>query len=342
MQQQTGSGSVSQSGPHPCVITVVDYDATGIEEYQPSGISELNLSQQKHANLWIHVAGLEQVELIDSIGKDYQIHPLALEDILNTAHRPKIDNFDQYIFMIMKIVDYDEKMDDLSSHQISFVLGSHLLLSFQEGGEDLFSRLRQRMKSAGSRTRSSTTDYLAYCMLDAVVDNYFVSLDKLGERIDLLEEEVVKNPQPKTLRIIHKIKRNLISLRRSVWPVREIINRLINDDSKLINDSTRPYLRDVFDHTIHAMDTLETYRDIVSGMLDIYLSSMSNKLNEIMKVLTIIATIFIPLTFLAGWYGMNFKHMPELDSPWGYPLVTLAAVVIVVLMLVFFRRKKWI
>jgi magnesium transporter len=323
-------------------ITVIDYDADGIEEYQASDISGLTLRERKHANLWIHVDGLHQIEPINSIGDTFRIHPLVLEDILNTAHRPKIETFDEYLFVIMKFVDYDEKTDDLSAHQISIILGPHYVLSFQEGGEDPFDRLRHRMKATNSRTRLSGTDYLAYCIVDIVVDNYFIILDKLGERIDLLEEEVVKNPQPKTLKVIHRIKRDLIFLRRSVWPLREIVNRLINDDSALINDSTRPYLRDVFDHTIHAVDTLETFRDIVSGMLDIYLSSMSNKLNEIMKVLTIIATIFIPLTFLAGWYGMNFKNMPEIDSPWGYPLVTAAAIIIVVFMLVFFRRKKWI
>jgi magnesium transporter len=323
-------------------ISTIDYGADGIEEYHASDTSGLSLRERKHANLWIHVEGLNQIEPINSIGDTYRIHPLVLEDILNTAHRPKIENFDDYLLVIMKIIDYDEKTDELSTHQISIVLGPKYLLSFKEGVEDPFNHLRQRMKAVNSRTRLSGTDYLAYCMIDIVVDNYFVILDKLGERIDLLEEEVVKNPQPKTLRVIHKIKRDLISLRRSVWPLREIVNRLINDDSPLINDSTRPYLRDVFDHTIHAVDTLETFRDIVSGMLDIYLSSMSNKLNEIMKVLTIIATIFIPLTFLAGWYGMNFKNMPELDSPWGYPLVTVAAVIIAVFMLGFFRRKKWI
>jgi len=323
-------------------IRIIEYDAHGMEEHDSSNYSEFQLREKKHANIWINIDGLNEIEPINWIGNAFHIHALVLEDILNTAQRPKIENFDEYLFITIKMMGYDETTDDLSPHQISLVLGSDFILSFHEGGDDPFNQLRHRMNAAGSRTRLSGTDYLAYCMVDIVVDNYFAILDQLGERIDVLEEEVVRNPQAKTLTFIHKVKKDLIFLRRSVWPLREIVNRLINDDSPLINDSTRPYLRDVFDHTIHAVDTLETYRDIVSGMLDIYLSSMSNKLNEIMKVLTIIATIFIPLTFLVGWYGMNFKNMPELDSPWGYPLVILAAIIIAVSMLLFFRRKKWI
>ena len=323
-------------------IVAIDFDALRIQESITPTLSELSNFKSGSANVWVSIEGLHEIELINSIGDCFQIHSLVKEDILNTTQRPKIENFDDYLFIVMKMLDYDDKAEAINSQQISLVVGANFLLSFQEGVDDPFDPLRQRIRAESSRLRMSGTDYLAYCMVDIIVDNYFVVLDKLAERIELVEEELVRNPKPDILRVIHKLKTDLIFLRRSVWPLREIINRLINEDSSLFKDSTRPYLRDVFDHTIHAVDTIETFRDIVSGMLDIYLSSVSYKLNEIMKVLTIIATIFIPLTFLAGWYGMNFKNMPEIDSPWGYPLVIVAAIIITFSMLIFFRRKKWI
>jgi len=323
-------------------IVAIDFDALRIQENITPTLSELSNFKSGSANVWVSIEGLHEIELINSIGDCFQIHGLVKEDILNTTQRPKIENFDDYLFIVMKMLDYDDKAEAINSQQISLVVGANFLLSFQEGVDDPFDPLRQRIRAESSRLRMSGTDYLAYCMVDIIVDNYFVVLDKLAERIELVEEELVRNPKPDILRVIHKLKTDLIFLRRSVWPLREIINRLINEDSPLVKDSTRPYLRDVFDHTIHAVDTIETFRDIVSGMLDIYLSSVSYKLNEIMKVLTIIATIFIPLTFLAGWYGMNFKNMPEIDSPWGYPLVIVAAIIITFSMLIFFRRKKWI
>ena len=202
--------------------------------------------------------------------------------------------------------------------------------------------MRERLKGGNVRIRKSGADYLAYCLIDTVVDNYFAILEKLSEKMEVLEEELVKNPGRETLQGIHRMKTDMIYLRRSIWPLREVVNTLGRGESALIKDSTLPYLRDVYDHTIHAIDTLETFRDIVSGMLDIYLSSVSNRLNEIMKVLTIIATIFIPLTFLSGWYGMNFKDMPELAWRWGYPMVICIALTVAAIMLIYFKRKKWL
>lgn len=323
-------------------VFAIAYDEVQIHETEDPDLMELESLKAEPGNLWVNLDGLHETERVHAVGSCFDVHQLVLEDILDTTERPKTEDFDEYLVIIMKMLDYDHKTDEISSRQLSLVIGNRFLLSFQEGGDNTFEPVKQRLRTENGRARRSGPDYLAYCMADLVVDNYFVILDKVAERIELLEENLVRNPAAGTLKTIHSLKTDLIFLRRSLWPMREAVNRLINEESLLIKDSTRPYLRDIFDHTIHAVDTMETFRDMVSGMLDIYLSSVSNKLNEIMKVLTIIATIFIPLTFLVGWYGMNFKHMPELDSPWGYPSVILVALAIVVGMLVFFRRKKWI
>jgi len=323
-------------------VFAVAYDETRICETEDPDSAKLESLKQAPTNLWVNLDGLHETDRVRAIGSCFGIHPLVLEDILNTTERPKIEDFDDYIVIIIKMLDYDEETNELYSQQASLIIGNSFILSFQEGGDNRFEPVKVRLRLNSSRARRAGPDYLAYCMADLVVDNYFVVLDKIAERIELLEENLVRNPTPETLKILHKLKSNLIFLRRSLWPTREAVNRLINEDSPFIRDATKPYLRDLFDHTIHAVDSMETFREMVSGMLDIYLSSVSNKLNQIMKLLTIIATIFIPLTFLVGWYGMNFKYMPELESPWGYPAVMVAAGTIVVAMLVLFRRKKWI
>jgi magnesium transporter len=333
---------VGEPSSDKATLVVTLFDEKAISRTETSDVSILKERKDRPGNLWVDLRRLHEVPLVEAIGSCFQIHRLVLEDILNTTHRPNVESYDDYLFVSLKMLDYEAGHEGISSRQISLVLGSRFLLSFQEKEPDPFDILRQRLESPNSRMRRAGPDYLAYCMLDTVVDNYFVVLDKMAERIELLEEELLRNPGPQTLRTLHKVKTDLILLRRSVWPVRELASRLINDDSPLIKDSTRPYLRDLFDHTIHAVDTLETFRDIVSGMLDIYLSGVNNRLNEVMKVLTVIATIFMPLTFIAGWYGMNFKYMPELESPWGYPGVIVVSLVVVVSMLFFFRHKRWI
>jgi len=222
------------------------------------------------------------------------------------------------------------------------ILGSNFVISFQEREGDVFNPIRERIRSGKGRIRKMGADYLTYTSIDTIVDNYFISLEKLGEEIESMEEELVTNPTPETLQAIHHLKREMIFLRKSVWPLREVVSLLERGESVLIHESTRIYLRDVYDHTIQVIDTIETSRDMLSGMLDIYLSSISNRMNQVMKVLTIIATIFIPLTFIVGIYGMNFGHMPELESPWGYPVVLLVMAGISILMLVYFKRKKWL
>jgi magnesium transporter len=290
----------------------------------------------------MNVDGLHQVEILEKLGECYGLHPLVLEDILNTDQRPKMEDYGEYIYIVLKALDYNDKSNEIETEQISLILGSNFVFSFQEREGDTFDPIRERIKTGKGRIRRMGADYLAYALLDSIIDNYFIILEKLGEKIELLEEKLVTQPAPETLRTIHYLKREMIFLRKAVWPLREVINGLERGESSLIKESTRVYLRDVYDHTIQTIDTIETHRDMVSGMLDIYLSSVSNRLNSVMKVLTIIATIFMPLTFLAGVYGMNFKYMPELEWRWGYPFIWLIMVGIGVLMLIFFRKKKWL
>lgn len=237
---------------------------------------------------------------------------------------------------------YDENETQTKTEQISLIIGSNYLISFQEDEGDVFDLIRERIRTDRGRIRKMGSDYLAYSLIDAIVDNYFTVLEKIGESIEDIEDELIKNPTPEILQKIHTLKRELIFLRKSVWPLRELISRLERWESQLIDKSIDIYLRDVYDHTIQVIDALETFRDMLSGMLDIYLTSASNRMNEVMKVLTIIATIFIPLTLVAGIYGMNFKYMPELDSPWGYPMVYVVMLIISLVMLIYFRRKKWL
>jgi magnesium transporter len=265
-----------------------------------------------------------------------------LEDILNTDQRPKMEDYGEYLYIVLRMLNYNDKSSEIESEQISLVLGPNFVFSFQEREGDTFNPIRDRIRNSKGRIRKMGADHLAYTLLDSIIDNYFIILEKLGEKIEFLEEEVITRPTPETLQTVHHLKREMIFLRKGVWPLREVISGLERGESSLIKESTRIYLRDVYDHTIQTIDTIETYRDMVSGMLDIYLSSISNRLNAVMKVLTIIATIFMPLTFLAGIYGMNFKYMPELEWRWGYPAVWFAVVLISVSMLIYFRKKRWL
>ena len=323
-------------------ITVIDYEETHFEEREVKRVEECFVFKDKPTVTWMNVDGLHQVEILEKLGECYGLHPLVLEDILNTDQRPKMEDYGEYIYIVLKALDYNDKSNEIETEQISLILGSNFVFSFQEREGDTFDPIRERIRNGKGRIRSMGADYLAYALLDSIIDNYFIILEKLGEKIELLEEKLVTQPAPETLRTIHHLKREMIFLRKAVWPLREVINGLERGESSLIKESTRVYLRDVYDHTIQTIDTIETYRDMVSGMLDIYLSSVSNRLNSVMKVLTIIATIFMPLTFLAGVYGMNFKYMPELGWRLGYPLIWLIMIGIGVLMLIFFRKKKWL
>ncbi len=323
-------------------ISVIEYDENEFHERTFKQIRECFTFKNKTSVTWIDVDLVHQVELIEKIGECYGFHPLVLEDILNTDQRPKLEDFGEYLYLVLRVISCNGKNDGIVSEQVSIILGPNYLISFQERELGIFNGVRERIRNGKGRLRKSGADYLAYALLDTIIDNYFVVLEKLGERIEILEEQLVTNPTPAVLQSMHSLKRDMIFLRKSIWPLREVIATPGRGESALVCESTRVYLRDVYDHTIQVIDTLETFRDMLSGMLDIYLSSISNRLNEVMKVLTIIATIFIPLTFIVGVYGMNFKYMPELEWRWGYPMVMLAMLVVVLGMVVYFRKKRWI
>jgi len=328
-------------------ITIMDYSEQSFQEAEATTFDACIPYKDKPTVTWINVDGVHDVEMMEHFGACFGLHPLVMEDILNTDQRPKMEDYGSYLYIVLKMLYPANNApgdDTVTAEQVSIILGENFVISFQEKDRDgdVFDPIRERIRGAKGRIRGMGADYLAYSILDAVVDGYFIILEKLGERIEAIEEELVAHPTPTTLHMIHDLKREMIFLRRSVWPLREVVSGLGRGESGLIREQTRVYLRDVYDHAIQVIDTIETFRDMLSGMLDIYLSSMSNRLNEVMKVLTIIATIFIPMTFLAGVYGMNFKYLPELEWRWGYPAFWLVVVATGVTMLAFFRRKKWL
>ncbi|HUU28026.1 MAG TPA: magnesium/cobalt transporter CorA [archaeon] len=323
-------------------ITVMDYDEKELREKEVTAFEECFPYRETNTVTWINIDGVHELDIIERIGQHCELHPLMLEDIVNTNQRPKIEDFGEYLFMVLKMLKYNKDDNTILNEQISLVLGSNFLFSFHESKGDVFDPVRERIRKCKGRIRKLGPDYLAYSLIDAVVDNYFTVLEKLGDRIEDLEEELIDEPTTKTLHSIYTLKKEMIFLRKSVWPLREVIASLERGDYELINEHTLPFLRDVYDHTIQVIDTVETFRDLIAGMLDTYLSSISNKMNSVMKVLTIIATIFIPLTFLAGIYGMNFEYMPELHWKWGYPVAALVMFSIGVTMLILFKRKSWL
>ncbi|HHQ45499.1 MAG TPA: magnesium/cobalt transporter CorA [Candidatus Altiarchaeales archaeon] len=323
------------------LMRAIDYDRDSISEREVKRVEECLPLKDTSTVSWINVDGLHDTGVIEKLGGCFGLHPLLLEDILNTNQRPKLEDFGEYIFIVLKLLSYNRERREISSEQVSMILGGNFLLTFQETSGDCFDIVRQRIRSAKGMIRKSGPDYLAYALIDAIVDGYFNMLEVLGEDIEEVEDELVKNPGHGTLQSIHKIRRQTIALRKSVWPLREVVNSLQRDGSMLVKKPTLIYLRDVYDHTIQVIDNIETSRDIVSGMLDIYLSSLSNRLNEVMKTLTIIATIFIPLTFITGVYGMNFEHMPELGLRWSYPAVWLVMISMALVMLAYFKKQKW-
>ena len=322
-------------------ITIIDYDEEQFAEKEVEKVEDCFPFKDKPSVTWINIDGVHQIDMIETIGKHFGLHPLVLEDIVNTRQRPKMEDFGDYIFVVLKMIYFDEKENVIKAEQVSLITGPNFVISFQEREGDVFNAIRDRLRGSKGRIRKMGADYLAYALMDSVVDNYFVILETVGEKLEDMEEELMTNPTPETVHVIHNLKRDLILLRKAVWPLREILSGLERGESTLIHKSTRIYLRNVYDHTIQVIDAIETSRDMLSGMLDIYLSSVSNRMNEVMKVLTIIATIFIPLTFVAGLYGMNFQYMPELGWRWGYFAVLLVMVVIGIFMVAYFKRKKW-
>ena len=324
------------------IIKTIDYTSDHLEEKTIQKIEECFSLKEKKSVSWIDITGIHDTLVIEKIGSHFNIHPLVLEDILHTDQRPKFEDLDQYLYIVIKMLKLDDQEKKIIVEQVSFIVTNSYVISFQEIEGDVFELIRERIRAGKGRLRKMGTDYLVYSLIDAIVDYYFIILEKIGEQIETLEEHLVENPNPENLSNIQRLKREMILLRKSIWPLREVINNLQKSESKIIKESTDIFLRDVYDHTIQIIDTIETYREMISSLLDIYMSSISNKMNEVMKVLTIFAAIFIPLTFIAGIYGMNFHYMPELSIPWAYPAVWIVIIIVSFTLLGYFKHKKWI
>ncbi|MFZ7101631.1 MAG: magnesium/cobalt transporter CorA [Peptococcaceae bacterium] len=323
-------------------VSVINYSETTCREKIFTDISEaLNFTDNFSAN-WINIDGIHNIHVIEEIGRKFNLHPLLLEDILNTDQRPITEDFADYLFVVLKMFDYAKETGRIKIEQISLVFGNDFLISFQEEAGDIFDPIRDRLRTAKTNIRKLGTDYLAYALIDAIIDNYYVIMENVDLQIEQIEEELLEEPGSATLQKIHNLKKNLIILRKSAWPLREVIAALERTDSELIKTGTKKFLRDVYDHAVQVIDLIETFQDILSGMIDVYLSSVSNRMNEIMKVLTIISTIFIPMTFISGIYGMNFKYMPELEWRGGYFTILIIMALIPLSLLFYFKKKKWL
>jgi magnesium transporter len=323
-------------------ITVIDYDAAGFIEKEVASVEECFPFKETSTVTWINVDGVHDALVVEKLGRHFDIHPLVLEDIMATTQRPKTEDLGGAVFVVLRMIEFDEKCSEMTADQLSLILGPNYVLTFQETAGDCLGPVRERIRSGKGRIRKLGPDYLAYAVIDAVVDNYFFVLEKLGEKIDGLEEQLIAEPRRELLHEIHALKREMIDLRKSVWPLREVVSGLERSESPLIRKSTGVFLRDVYDHAIQVIDTVESFREMLTSMVETYLSSLSNRMNEIMKVLTIISTIFIPITFLVGLYGMNFLHMPEIKWRWGYAFVWVLIIGSVGGMFAFFRKKKWL
>jgi len=324
-------------------VSLMHYDGEQLVEEEVTDVSACRTWLSRPGVTWINIEGVHQIDLLEQFGTVFGLHPLVLEDIANTGQRPKVEDYGGYLYIVMRMLSLQAARQEVVGEQISLIVGPNFVISFQEGiAGDAFNPIRERLRTSKGRLRREGADYLVYSLIDAIVDGYFVLLEKLGEQIEVLDERMLANRAGDVARTIHLLKREMIWLRKAVWPLREMINTLQRAETPLIRASTGVYLKDVYDHTIEVIDTVETYRDVLSGMLENHLSLLTTRLNEIMKVLTVISTIFIPLTFITGIYGMNFRFMPELEWRWGYPLALLGMAGIGVAMYFYYRRKKWL
>jgi magnesium transporter len=337
-------GTLVHTGEEPLtrpIITVFDYNDTKFEERQITNFDDLIPYRDPSTVSWINIDGIT-VDVIAEVGRRFGLHPLTTEDVLNTDQRPKVEVFGDYIYVVVRMLQYDEKEGEVLSEQVSLIFGDGFVLSFQETHGDVFDPIRERIRKSQSRIRGNGSDYLIYRLLDALVDGYFYVLEKVGERIDDLEEEITGAPERNTPEAILDLKREIMVLRRNTWPIREVVSSLERSESNLVRESTTVYLRDVYDHAVRVSETVETFREMTTVLLEVYASMLNTRLNEVMKVLTMITTIFIPLSFLAGVYGMNFQHMPEISWKWSYPIFWTVIASVAGTMLYFFRRKRWI
>ncbi len=336
-------GSVQLRGgiePQPARAKVFTYTADDLVEAEADRPDQCAVSERADCVTWIDVVGVRDPDFLDDLGRRLDIHPLTLEDIVHTDQRPKLEDYGHYLFVVLKVFPPGQPAGE--SDQLSLLVGKNYLVSFSERDGGMFDALRDRLRRGHTRLRRLGPDYLAYALIDAVVDSYFTFLERIGEEIQELEDAVVDDPRPDNLRRLHVLRREAVVLRRALWPLRGAVDALERSESDLINASTAPFLKDVRDHVNNIIETMEVFREMISNLLELYLTGLSNRLNEAMKVLTIIATLFMPLAFIAGVYGMNFKFMPELEWRWGYPAALTLMAVVAGVMLRHFRRKKWI
>ena len=332
---------LGEPSDEPSRITLLDYDEERMTERVLEAAAETFPYRDSASVSWINLDGLHDVESVEAIAGHFGLHPLAVEDIVHTGQRSKAEEYENSLFIVLRMLSYDEGANGVEDEQVSLVLGPGFVLSFQQRAGDVFDGVRERIRSSKGRIRRAKADYLVYSLIDAVVDQYFVVLERLGEQVEALGEEISERATPKKLEEIRRLKREFLLLRKSIWPLREVMSGIQRGESPLFDEHTLIYLRDVYDHTIQVIDTVETYRDMMAGLLDVYMTSVSNRMNEVMKVLTIIATIFMPLAFVAGLYGMNFTNMPELSWRFGYfgALGVMGAIALG--MLYYFKRKGW-
>lgn len=323
-------------------IDVIHYDGDGWSEELDVSVRSCADVVRQDSITWMNVSGVHDVDLVERLGECFGIHPMTLEDIANTTQRPKVEEFPGYVFMVLKMIAFNEETKTIDIEHVSVILGDHFVISFLEDDGDVFDGVRDRIRAASGRIRWMKADYLAYSLLDAVVDHYFLAVERMGDIIEEVDDRLLEDPHPGDIKEIHGLKRAILSLRKAVWPIREEVAMIVKSDSALLTAEGRVFWRDLYDHCIQIIDLVETHRDILGGMHDTYLSTLSHRMNEVMKVLTIISTIFIPLTFIAGVYGMNFKEMPELEWRGGYYSVWVVMIVIGVSLYLFFRRKHWL
>jgi magnesium transporter len=323
-------------------IRLIDYDAKNIDEQTLTSIQDCYPFVDAPPVSWINVDGLHEVEIVEAVGDRFGVHRLALEDVLSPTQRTKVEEFDDHFLVIIKMLSFEPDTDSIIAEQVSLIVGRSYLFSFQERPGDVFEPVRERLRHGKGRLRTRGTDYLAYTLIDAIVDSYYRILETVGDRIEVLEEEALGEPTIDLMHRIHHLKREMLIVRRAVWPLRETLGQMYRGEVESITEETQLFLRDVYDHSVQVIDTVETLREVLSSTMDLYLSSVSNRMNEVMKVLTVIATIFIPLSFFAGLYGMNFSYMPELQVRWAYPALLTFMATIGAGMLWQFRRKGWL
>ena len=326
----------------PVRITIIDYDETHFQEEEAQTVEACVPFIDTESVTWIQIEGIHEVTIIEEIGECFGVNPLLLEDILSPTQLPKIEIYEDYIFIFLKSLDYDAAASSVSREQISLIIGPNFVLSLQENYSEIFTSIQNRLRNAQGRIRRMQSGYLAYALIDIIVDHYFIVLDEINERIQALEEEIMIDPSPEVLAKVNALRAEQLLLRRPILPLRDVLIEILDDEIPLLGENTQPYFRDVYDHLIQVVQMLEVIRSAVSGLFDVYTSAVSHRMNEVMKVLTIVATFFIPLTFIAGIYGMNFKFMPELETQWGYPIALLVMLGIGIGMFVFFKFRKWL